>query len=142
LGYIQLNIDLHLRDLNWWWKWLWKVSFPLKSKILMWCILNKKPPTQEVMEKRSIEVLGWCSLCKSSGETSAHLFLLCPFIKVVWKECPIMLGQVWSGLFSARNESGDIIKKCTEILHISNNITEIYQRCNHKHRDTVIHDFY
>jgi hypothetical protein len=20
LGYIQLNIDLHLRDLNWWWK--------------------------------------------------------------------------------------------------------------------------
>jgi hypothetical protein len=47
-----------------------------------------------------------------------------------------------SGLFSARNESGDIIKKCTEISRISSNITEIYQRCNHKHRDTVIHDFY
>ena len=28
-----------------------------------------------------------------------------------------------SGLFSARNESGDIIKKCTEISHISSNIT-------------------
>jgi hypothetical protein len=40
------------------------------------------------------------------------------------------------------NESGDIIKKCTEISRISNNITEMYQRCNHKHRDTVIHDFY
>ena len=37
----------------------------------------------------------------------------------------------WSGLFSAQNESRDIIKKCTEISRISNNITEIYQRCNH-----------
>jgi hypothetical protein len=46
------------------------------------------------------------------------------------------------GLFSARNESGDIIKKCTEILQIFNNITEMYQRCNHKHIYTVIHDFY
>jgi hypothetical protein len=44
--------------------------------------------------------------------------------------------------FSVRNESGDIIKKCTEISRISSNIKEIYQRCNHKHRDTVIHDFY
>jgi hypothetical protein len=45
-------------------------------------------------------------------------------------------------IFSARNEIGDIIKKCTKISQIFNNITEIYQRCNHKHRDTVIHDFY
>jgi hypothetical protein len=44
-------------------------------------------------------------------------------------------------LFSARNESGDIIKKCTEISRISNNIIEMYQRCNHKHRDTIIHNF-
>ena len=47
----------------------------------------------------------------------------------------------WSGLFSARNESGDIIKKCIEILQIFNNITEMYQRCNHKHKDIVIHNF-
>jgi hypothetical protein len=45
-------------------------------------------------------------------------------------------------LFSARNESGDIIKKCTEISRIYSNITEIYQRFNHKHRYIVIHDFY
>jgi len=49
---------------------------------------------------------------------------------------------LWTGLFSAQNESGDIINKCTEISRISNNIIEMYQRCNHKHGDTVIHDFY
>ena len=47
-----------------------------------------------------------------------------------------------SRLFLARNESGDIIKKCTEISQISNNITEIYQRWNHKQRYTIIHDSY
>jgi hypothetical protein len=30
MGYIQLNIDLHLRDPEWWWKGLWKLSCPLK----------------------------------------------------------------------------------------------------------------
>jgi hypothetical protein len=25
LGYIQLNIDMYLRDPSWWWKGLWKV---------------------------------------------------------------------------------------------------------------------
>jgi hypothetical protein len=39
----------------------------------------------------------------------------------------------------ARNESGDIIRKCEEISQISNNIIEIYQRCNHKHKDNVGH---
>jgi hypothetical protein len=42
----------------------------------------------------------------------------------------------------ARNEIEDIINKCTKISQIFNNITKIYQRCNHKHRYTVIHDFY
>jgi hypothetical protein len=40
----------------------------------------------------------------------------------------------------SQNESGDIIKICTKILQIFNNITEMYQRCKHKHRYTVIHD--
>jgi hypothetical protein len=42
----------------------------------------------------------------------------------------------------ARNESRDIINKCIEISQIFNNIIEMYQRCNHKHIYTVIHDFY
>jgi len=47
-----------------------------------------------------------------------------------------------SELFLARNVIGDIIKKCIEISQIFNNITKMYQRCNHKNRYTVIHDFY
>jgi hypothetical protein len=30
MGYTQLNIDLHLRALEWWWKGLWKLSIPIK----------------------------------------------------------------------------------------------------------------
>jgi flagellar biosynthesis/type III secretory pathway chaperone len=45
--------------------------------------------------------------------------------------------------FRALNKkNGDIIKKCTEISQIFNNIIEMYRRCNHKHRYTVIQDFY
>ena len=38
-------------------------------------------------------------------------------------------------------ESGNIINKSTGISWISNNITEMYHICNHKHKDTVIHNF-
>ena len=53
-----------------------------------------------------------------------------------------LLWYHWSGLFSAQNESGDIIKKCTKILQIFNNIIEMCQRRNHKDIYTLIHDFY
>jgi hypothetical protein len=65
----------------------------------MWCLLVKKVPTWEVMKKRQIAGPGWCSLCKVEEESQVHLFLLCPFIKVVWKEISRMMGQVvsWQG---------------------------------------------
>jgi hypothetical protein len=56
------------------------------------------------------------------------------------QEQPALIPLIW--IILAQNESGDIIKKCTEIYQISNNITEIYQRYNHKHKDTIIHNFY
>jgi hypothetical protein len=56
-------------------------------------------PTWEVMKKRQIAGPGWCSLCKVEEESHVHLFLLCPFIKVVWKEISRMMGQFisWKG---------------------------------------------
>jgi hypothetical protein len=42
----------------------------------------------------------------------------------------------------SNGEENFAIKKCTEILQISNNITKMYHRCNHKHKYTVIHDYY
>jgi hypothetical protein len=65
VGYIQLNLDLHLRIPEWWWKGLWKINFPLKSKLFLWCLLVKKVPTWEIMKKRQIAGPGWCSLCKT-----------------------------------------------------------------------------
>jgi hypothetical protein len=42
LGYIHLNLDLYQRDPRWWWKGLWKVSFPLKENSFMWCAYTIK----------------------------------------------------------------------------------------------------
>ena len=31
MSYIQLNIDLQLRETQWWWKGVWKLKCPIKS---------------------------------------------------------------------------------------------------------------
>jgi hypothetical protein len=81
MGYIRLNVDLHFRDPNWWWKGMWKLKCPLKYNIVMWCFLVIKFPTWEVLKKIKIVGRGWCPLCKAEEETQAHFSLLCSFIK-------------------------------------------------------------
>jgi hypothetical protein len=48
MGYVHLNLDLHHRESEWWWKGLWKLNFPPKSKLFLWCLLVKKVPTWEI----------------------------------------------------------------------------------------------
>jgi hypothetical protein len=99
MGYTQLNIELHLRVPEWWWKGLWKLCCPLKSKIFMWSLIAKKVPTWEVMRKRQVVGPGWCILCKQEEESQVHLFISCPFSKAVWKEVEKMQGKtyIWQG---------------------------------------------
>ena len=54
LGYIQLNIELHLRDPSWWWKGIWKEKFPLNSSIFMWCMIMDQVPTWDRMKMRQV----------------------------------------------------------------------------------------
>jgi hypothetical protein len=98
-GYVQLNLDLHLRDPEWWWKGVWKLKYPPKSKIFLWCLLVKKVLTWDIMKKRQIEGPGWCSLCKCEEESQAHLFLFFPFSKAIWQEISQVMGRVlcWNG---------------------------------------------
>ena len=70
----------------------------------MWCVLENKAPTWDNLQKRSFQGLGWCRLCKSDGESVSHLFLQCPFIKEVWKECSRSLG------FPCRWESNTVLQ--------------------------------
>jgi hypothetical protein len=99
LGYSQLNIDLHQREPSWWWRGLWKIKFPLKARIFMWCLVKNKIPTWDRMKQRNVEGPSWCALCKANDELGVHLFISCPFVKQIWEECSQALGQasIWQG---------------------------------------------
>jgi hypothetical protein len=74
LGYSQINIDLLQPEPSWWWKGVWKVKFPLKARIFMWCMIKNKIPTWDRMKLINLEGPGWCALCKANEETISHLF--------------------------------------------------------------------
>jgi hypothetical protein len=61
-GYIALNIDPIQQNPRWWWKGLWKLKCPQKSKIYMWAALNNRIPTWDNLSRCQIEGPGRCSL--------------------------------------------------------------------------------
>ena len=73
-----------MREDQWWRKRLWKIQIPLKTIITMWLAFSNKLLTWEMLQKRGFERLGLCTLCRSSDETSSHLFALCPYEGRIW----------------------------------------------------------
>jgi hypothetical protein len=45
LGYLKYNPDLGLQEPVWWWRNLWKVKSPAKTRLFMWNVLQNKVPT-------------------------------------------------------------------------------------------------
>jgi len=98
-GYIVLSSEAEQREHVWWWKPLWKLDCPAKTKLFMWCVLENKAPSWDNLQKRSFQGPGWCALCKRELETVEHLFLACSFTVEVWKECSVLVGSPcqWAG---------------------------------------------
>jgi hypothetical protein len=65
-------------------KYLWKLKIPLKSKIFMWFLNNKVLLTKDNLVKRNWKSCQKCCFCNKS-ETVQHLFLTCPFAKIIWR---------------------------------------------------------
>jgi hypothetical protein len=91
LGYLKLNSDLAQRETVWWWGKLWKLKCPAKTRLFMWNVLNNKVSTWDILQKRNFSGPGWCTLCKSEGETIVHLFLNCSYTIKVWTEVSRLL---------------------------------------------------
>jgi len=83
-SYKAMNIDPLQQNPKWWWKGLWKMKCPQKSKIFMWATLNSQIPTWEVLIKHLIEGPGRCPLCKNSNESTLHILITHPFTIKVW----------------------------------------------------------
>jgi len=107
VGYRALSNDLNQRDPKWWWKKLWKINCPPKSKLFMWSVLENKAPTWDNLQKKQMVGPGWCCLCKNAEESVSHIFLFCNYSAAVWEECAKLVGvnlkwegtsleQVWS----------------------------------------------
>jgi hypothetical protein len=77
----------------WWWKKLWRITCLPKSKLFMWSVLTNKVPTWDILQKRKFYGLGRCSLCKTEGETTQHLFIDCLYIKEVWTKVSRIMKQ-------------------------------------------------
>jgi hypothetical protein len=65
-------------------KYLWKLKIPLKIKIFMWFLSNKVLLTKDNLAKRKWKGCQKCCFCDSL-ETVNHLFIECPFAKIVWR---------------------------------------------------------
>jgi hypothetical protein len=77
--YLDL-MDDHTRFLR---KYMWKLKIPLKIKVCMWFLSNKVLLTKDNLAKRKWNECQNCCFC-DSAEIVNHLFLACPFAKIVW----------------------------------------------------------
>jgi hypothetical protein len=64
-------------------KYLWKMKVPLKIKIFMWFVHRKEILTKDNLVKRNWQGSFKCCLCDHE-ETVQHLFIQCPFAKIIW----------------------------------------------------------
>ena len=98
-GYIALCTDRFAIDLKWWWRGIWKVHCPAKSKLLWWSILEKKVPTWDFLQKRSFIGPSRCYLCNNDVETIQRLFLDCGVAQNIWTDILQILNirMVWHG---------------------------------------------
>ena len=65
-------------------KYIWKMKVPLKIKIFMWFLYRKVLLTRDNLTKRNWTGCKKCCFCDQE-ETIQHLFIACPFAKMVWR---------------------------------------------------------
>ena len=64
--------------------YLWKLKIPLKIKIFIWFLNRKVLLTKYNLAKRNWKGSIHCAFC-GCNESIDHLFLSCPFAKLVWR---------------------------------------------------------
>ena len=72
LGYVARIEEVWNGDRVWWWRFIWKLYFPLKTRILMWLALDNKLFTWDNVQKRSWVRLNICILCKVNDKLLNH----------------------------------------------------------------------
>ena len=66
-----------------WWL-IWKVKLTLKILTFIWKILHDSLLFFAILNSIGIPASNKCLMCNEEEETITHLFLQCPFARVVW----------------------------------------------------------
>jgi hypothetical protein len=64
---------------------LWKANCPLKLKLFTWLLIENRVLVWPNLQARGWEGPSRCYLCLHQSESISHLFIFCPFVRVVWQ---------------------------------------------------------
>eukprot|EP00253_Pinus_taeda_P035322 PITA_35322 len=78
---------------EWWAIQIWKLKFPAKARLFIWCLLKRKIPSWDILQSRFMYGPGRCPLCKIEEKSISHLFLQCLENAKIWKEVEKILNK-------------------------------------------------
>lgn len=83
-----------------WWRDIWKLNAPPRTRLFFWCILKDIVPMGEHLTHRAVYGPSWFSFCKVASESTEHLFLHCPASRALWHNLSSSIGfaGTWDGV--------------------------------------------
>ncbi|PRQ31117.1 putative ribonuclease H-like domain, reverse transcriptase zinc-binding domain-containing protein [Rosa chinensis] len=74
------------------WTKIWHANVPPKIKVLVWCLVHGIVPTRLALLSRHLHIQDVaCVFCKSTNESSLHVFKECDALQCFWRLGPLKL---------------------------------------------------
>ncbi|KAF7844182.1 ribonuclease H [Senna tora] len=87
------------------WKAIWKLKLPFRIIMFLWRVLNNNLSACSVLKNHHMSLEDVCLACGENGESLNHIFLHCPFARVVW----------FGTHLSYRTPSIDVLGRCRNL---------------------------
>lgn len=66
------------------WRTIWNLKIPQKTKIFMWRALTNLLPSKDQLRVRRVEVNPFCPVCNLEQESTFHCLVMCPVAVQCW----------------------------------------------------------
>ena len=80
------DIPSTLEDWSFYWKAIWRLELPEKTKIFLWRATQNMLPTMENLWKKKVIASPLCQICRRSVETVSHALIECKAAGKIWKQ--------------------------------------------------------